>query len=145
MCQQYEDEIAEGVARAFFVSHWASNVERRVRVPEGEPKIHLIGEAGVDHWENVAPKRMPNLTVYQKSVWRFLGHLECVNDLSLEFILRLAAKADGHPFRPPQGYGYEFGRAIGYEAMGRGINWFDNHAYFALIVPYFDANILVGD
>jgi hypothetical protein len=137
----YEDEIADGAMRAIFVSHWASRVERKVKVPEDEPDIHLIGKEAINHWENVAPKRIMGFSTFHKAAWRFIGHLEANNQLSLDIIFRLAMKADGHPFRAPDGYAFEFGRCLAYQCLGRGISWFDEHEKINLVLPSFDSNL----
>lgn len=133
----WEQEIADGMTHAFFVNAWARNLEKHIK---GPVPIYLVGNACMEHWENVCPKRIPP-SIKQKYVamaWRLIGRIEDRNEMRMEDILRKAMMADGHPFSPPEGYAYQFGRAIAYHVIGRAVSWFDNHEMFGLVLPGFE-------
>jgi hypothetical protein len=135
MSLQYEREVAKGIARAFFVSHWAQKVKDKQN-KESSP-LFMVGRFEAAHWESLAPTINPPAPYYHNA-YKLLGRLEERNEASIDIILRKAMKADGHHFVAPEGYAFEFGKFLGYNCTGRPISWFDTHEMFGLLLVTFD-------
>jgi hypothetical protein len=146
MSAAISQDIAKGIARAFFVSHWADQFIARSqksgdKIDNGTKRnspLFMQPRDNIEYWEKAAFKMAPPASYYQQA-WRLIGRIEDRNETDIGLILRVAMKADGHHFFPPTGYAVEFGRFLGYHSTGHAsISWFDNHAMFGLIVPPFE-------
>ena len=127
--------IADGMARALFVSAYASAVEE------------AGGSAGpgVD-WKEVAPET-PIEAVFDAG--RLVGILENVNGCGVWTLYARACDADGDPRIEADVEGTLwgdtkrqclFGLCLALEAIGHGVSWFDDHAHFTIEIPDFEAN-----
>lgn len=130
------DTIVNAIARAWFVSAWASKQEEKGRSFSGQELM------------DVAPKTPRHA---REAALIYLGRLECANKRDICGLLHDAAKADyatagitDGMYVEPDGfvgaytdseYARTFGHYIGMEALGHGVSWFDDHAEFELIIP----------
>lgn len=104
------DEFVESAARAFFVSAWANAAEEQGESFSG---MQLM---------DVAPAT-PNEVIEHAA--RFIKSVEKLNGRSIDELYDEAANAPGKYYRDPDPS--EFGHYLAMEAMGHGVNWYDNH------------------
>lgn len=118
------DEIIEAMARAMWVSEWASEMEERG-----------TSFSGMDLMD-VAP---PTPSEAVQLAVELASDIESDNGMSLSELYSKAVNAPGRHYSEPDPS--SFGHDLAMQAMGHGVSWSDNHPRFGmkklpLIEPY---------
>jgi hypothetical protein len=114
----FQEQFADGAARAAYVVAWANIQEEKGKTYPGQDLM------------NVAPS-----TPLSAYVWagELIGLLEAANKASLCTLGARAAKSVGVHWTSFDGE--NFGHYIAMQAMGTGVSWFDDHPRFKITVP----------
>ena len=112
--------FVEGAARAFFISSWANERERRGRQLRG------------DLWK-LAPSTP--LSAYV-AAGILVGKIESLNGKNIYMIFAEASKAEGRDIDVG-----ELGHYFAMQALGEGVGWFDSHKSFPLKLPRLEYNL----
>lgn len=115
----YDQEIAEGMARAMFVTAWADEQEEKGRRFGG----------GVDLMD-VAPKTSRDAKQAAHALAVAIVRQNAVKSLSDLYARALEAGGNGTAI--------EFGHYLAMQSMGHGVSWFDDNPTFDLKLPHFE-------
>lgn len=126
------EDVYTGVARALWVTSWASAEEEEGRTTA----------RGLEDVMDVAPDT-PEYAIRQ--AYRFVGMLEHANNVHIAVLLHRALEADlatdANAVFKTEGvdqYSEMFGHYMAMMGMGEGVGWWDDHAEFDIEVPPFE-------
>lgn len=126
-----DDEVLEGMARALYVSDWASRMEEQGQSFSGMELMDVAPET-TDAAKNAAAM--------------LAGAIVEKNKKTLTQLLNAALKADnGEDSEDYFDYANDFGHYLGMMGLGHGVSWFDSHEKFPLKVPDIEAYDLEDD
>ncbi len=115
---EFTEEFAEGAARAFWVTSWASGEEERGTSLRGEI-MDQAPETPLSAWV---------------AAGELIGRPEAANGVPIRALADRAARAGGDEGSMDID-AREFGHYMAMEALGHGVSWFDDHATFDIEVP----------
>lgn len=121
--RRYDDEIRRAMARAFFVSWYASEQDRRA---EHGLKAKIAGPG--EDWMDVAPNTS---NAAKRHARAYAVKLSDANKgATLTDLYAAALNAGG------RGDARTFGHYIAMQAMGHGVSWFDDNPKFPIEIPH---------
>jgi len=129
-----QEEILDGMARAFWVQ-WYANATERLFLAEGPPWLpptmpdgdEWPTASGGEDWMDVAPATPLSAIKAAAKLWGAVVHDNAVPALSAVLA------------RPEVDSALElFGHYLAMEALGHGVGWSDSHDDHGLKLPYAD-------
>lgn len=134
---QWDGEIADGAARALWVTSYADWVESLPRAEQRE-----LGPGAGGDWCDVAPKTPATA---DQAAAQFVARLVQGNQVgNVTELVRKAAAADGLRRGVSSRYADSFGHYLAMQALGHGVSWFDDHHEFPINIPSMEAHTFDG-
>lgn len=123
--------VANGIARAYFVTAWASYEEDKGRSFAGQ---------------EISTQAPPTPEAVRLLAYRIIGAIENENGTPIWAILKVVAlpvlSVTGAEHRDHYA---DFGWYLGMESMGQGVAWSDSHEHHGYEIPYRENTVDVGE